>query len=226
VGARTSRIARNAVERRAQAGCAAPLPHSSRFFSASQRRVAPPWYAVRADPSGLRPAGSPLVEHLARRGRRIAPSRCTVSRRSAGRCPARSPLGDPDGSPDPSAGDVVGSACGWGACLRCEVWMCPTAHGRLAAHGGVGMVPTYAGLRANRQAVRHYHRPPLDATGLHLSHPSPAPLDLPQAGDQGGAGEGLSSVGFFDRAHSDAENASFLQFAIFRALMRNPSIEG
>jgi hypothetical protein len=39
-------------------------------------------------------------------------------------------------------------------------------------------------------------------------------------------GEGrLSSVGFFDRVHSDAENASFLQFVIFRALMRNSSIE-
>jgi hypothetical protein len=35
----------------------------------------------------------------------------------------------------------------------------------------------------------------------------------------------LSGVGFFARVHSDAENASFLQIVIFRALMRNSSIE-
>jgi hypothetical protein len=42
---------------------------------------------------------------------------------------------------------VVGRSYGWGGCLRCDVWMCAAAHGRLATHGRVRMRRRDAGLQ-------------------------------------------------------------------------------
>jgi hypothetical protein len=77
----------------------------------------------------------------------LTPPRYLASHRSAGRCPSGSPRGNPDGSPRPlrnppwspasGGNDVVGGLCGWGACLRCDVWMAACPHGPLAAHGPV-----------------------------------------------------------------------------------------
>jgi hypothetical protein len=85
---------------------------------------------------------------------------------------------------------------------------CP--HGRLAARGCVGMAPAYAGLRADRKAVRTDYRPPLDVTGLHLSHPSPAC-------GRGAGGEGQPT-------HPNASNRAFVH--MFYPPLKSPASGG